>query len=90
LEDLEKQLPYSIEELKDSLDLLKIPDGLDEFLKREAERQARERPQILTFVVEDAAVVEEAIESVKHRQGIGTRGKALTAIARAYLEGSRE
>jgi ParB/RepB/Spo0J family partition protein len=90
LEDLEKQLPYSIDELKDSLDLLKIPDGLDDFLKAEAERQARERPQILTFVVEDAAVVEEAIETVKRRQGIGTRGKALTAIARAYLEGSQE
>jgi len=90
LEDLEKQLPYSLDELRDSLDLLKIPDGLDDFLKQEAERQARERPQILTFVVEDADVVEAAIETVKRRQGIGTRGKALTAIARAYLEGSRE
>jgi ParB-like chromosome segregation protein Spo0J len=90
LEDLEKQLPYSIDELKDSLDLLKIPDGLDDFLRAEAERQARERPQILTFVVEDAEVVERAIETVKRRQGIRTRGKALTAIARAYLEGSQE
>jgi ParB-like chromosome segregation protein Spo0J len=92
LEDLEKQVPYSIEELKDSLDLLKIPDGLDEFLRAESERQARERPQILTFVVEDAGVVEEAIESAKHRHGIGTRGKALVAIARVYLanNGSRE
>ena len=86
LEDLEKQLPYSIEELKDSLDLLKIPDGLDDFLRAEAERQARERPQILTFVVEDAGVVEKAIEMAKRRQGVGTRGKALVAIARAYLE----
>jgi ParB/RepB/Spo0J family partition protein len=85
LEDLEKQLPYSLDELKDSLDLLKIPDGLDDFLRAEAQRQARERPQILTFVVDDAEVVEEAIESVKRQQGIGTRGKALVAIARAYL-----
>ncbi len=87
LEDLEKQLPYSIEELKDSLDLLKIPGGLEDFLKAEAERQARERPQILTFVVDDADVVERAIEAAKAEQGIGTRGKALTAIARAYLAG---
>jgi ParB-like chromosome segregation protein Spo0J len=86
LEDLEKQLPYSIEELKDSLDLLKIRDGLDDFLRAEAERQAKDRPQILTFVVEDASVVEEAIEAAKRRLGIGTRGAALVAIARSYVE----
>ncbi|MDH4036392.1 MAG: ParB N-terminal domain-containing protein [Candidatus Krumholzibacteria bacterium] len=85
LEDLEKQLPYSLDELKDSLDLLKIPDGLEDFLKGEAERQARERPQILTFVVEDAETVERAIEAAKRGQGLGTRGAALVAIARAYL-----
>jgi ParB-like chromosome segregation protein Spo0J len=89
LEDLEKQLPYSLDELKDSLDLLKIPDGLDDFLKQEAERQARERPQILTFVVEDAGVVEDAIETAKRRLGLGTRGAALVAITRAYL-GARD
>jgi hypothetical protein len=84
LEDLEKQLPYSIDELKDTLDLLKIPDGLDEFLRAEGERQARERPQILTFVVEEAGVVETAIEMAKRRHGVGTRGAALVAIARTY------
>ena len=29
LDDLESQLPYSMSELKDSLELLKIPDGLE-------------------------------------------------------------
>lgn len=85
LEDLEKQLPYSLDELKDSLDLLKIPDGLEDFLKQEAERQARDRPQILTFVVEDSEIVERALEAAKAEHGIGTRGKALVAIARAYV-----
>jgi len=85
LEDLEKQLPYSLDELKDSLDLLKIPDGLDDFLRAEAERQARERPQILTFVVEDADVIERAIELAKRKHEVGTRGAALVAIARAYV-----
>jgi len=66
-------------------ELLKIPDGLDEFLKSEADRHARERPQILTFVVEDAEVVECAIEQARVRRGIGTRGKALVLIAQAYL-----
>lgn len=86
LEDLESQLPYSIAELHDSLDLLKIPEGLEDFLKQESERQSRERPQILTFVVEDAAVVEEAIDAAKRRHGVGTRGAALVAIARAFIE----
>jgi ParB-like chromosome segregation protein Spo0J len=86
LEDLERQLPYSIAELHDSLDLLKIPEGLEDFLKQESERQARERPQILTFVVEDAAVVEVAIETAKRKYGVGTRGAALVAIARSYIE----
>ena len=86
LEDLEHQLPYSIAELKDSLDLLKIPEGLDAFLKEESERQAKERPQILTFVVEDADVVEQAIEAAKRDHGVATRGAALVAIARAYVE----
>ncbi|HEX5133443.1 MAG TPA: ParB N-terminal domain-containing protein [Candidatus Krumholzibacteria bacterium] len=90
LEDLEKQLPYSLDELKDSLDLLKIPDGLADFLTQESERQARERPQILTFVVEDADAVERAIEAAKQRRGLGTRGKALVAIAEVYLAGSED
>lgn len=89
MEDLERQLPYSIAELNDSLDLLKIPEGLEDFLKQESERQARERPQILTFVVEDADVVEQAIEAAKRDHGVGTRGAALVAIARAYIEGEK-
>lgn len=86
IEDLETQLPYSIDELKDSLELLKIPDGLEAFLAGEAARQERERPTILSFVVDNAEIVEQAIESAKSRQGLGTRGKALVEIARTYVE----
>jgi ParB-like chromosome segregation protein Spo0J len=86
LDDLETQLPYTLDELKDSLELLKIPVGLDSFLQEEAARQARERPTMLTFVVDDVDVVEDAIEAVKTRNGIGTRGKALVELARHYLD----
>ncbi|KPJ59675.1 MAG: hypothetical protein AMJ46_09995 [Latescibacteria bacterium DG_63] len=88
LEDLETQLPYSTAELKDSLELLKLPDGLDAWLEEEAERQERERPVILSFVVEDAEPIEKALEeaSRKHATSL-TRGRALVEIARAYLEG---
>jgi ParB/RepB/Spo0J family partition protein len=85
LDDLTTQLPYTIEELRDSLELLKIPDGLDALLEAEAEKQHREQPTILSFVVDDAETVEQAIETVKARQGIGTRGKALVELARSYI-----
>jgi ParB family chromosome partitioning protein len=87
LDDLETQLPYSLSELKDSLEILKLPDGLDAWLEEEAARQERERPVILSFVVDDAEPVERALEeaSSKHTAGL-TRGRALVEIARAYLE----
>ena len=88
LEDLETQLPYSTAELKDSLELLKLPDGLDAWLEEEAERQERERPVILSFVVDDAESVERALEEASSRHPTSlTRGRALVEIARAYLEG---
>ena len=42
-------MPYPLVELKDSLELLKIPDGLEAYLDEEAERQERERPTILLY-----------------------------------------
>ena len=86
LEDLESQLPYSISELKDSLELLKIPDGLEAYLNEEAERQESERPTILSFVVEDAETVERAIDKAQETGAGQTRGLALVDIARRYLE----
>ena len=88
LEDLESQLPYSISELKDSIELLKIPDGLEAYLDAEAERQERERPTILSFVVEDADTVERAIAKAQENGG-HTRGRALVDIARSYLESEK-
>ncbi len=87
LEDLETQLPYSLSELKDSLEILKLPDGLDAWLEDEAEKAERERPVILSFVVEDAEPVEQALEEASRRHTpVLTRGRALVEIARSYLE----
>ena len=85
LDDLESQLPYSIAELKDSLELLKIPDGLEAYLDEESERQSREKPTILTFVVENADVVEQAIA----KAAASTRSAALVEIATCYLKDGR-
>ncbi|MFH1314029.1 MAG: hypothetical protein ABIJ00_12500 [Candidatus Eisenbacteria bacterium] len=85
LADLESQLPYSEAELKDALDLMKIPDGLEAYLNEEVERAERERPHILSFVVEDVETVERAMEEASQRNGGITRGKALVEIARVYV-----
>ena len=90
LEDLETQLPYSVSELKDSLELLKIPDGLEAFLEEEAAKLERERPTILSFVVEDAETVEKAIAVAQEKHGKGlTRGRALVEIAQVYIGDAR-
>ena len=90
LDDLETQLPYSINELKDSLELLKIPDGLEAYLSEEAARQEKLRPQILSFVVDEAEVVEAAIRAAMSPQDKNpTRGRALLEICRHYLSENR-
>ena len=87
LEDLERQLPYSIAELHDSLDLLKIPEGLDEFPARGiGSAGAGATPDSDVRGRGRAPVVEAAIEAAKRKHGVGTRGAALVAIARAYVE----
>jgi ParB family chromosome partitioning protein len=85
LEDLETQLPYSESELKDVLEIMKIPDGLDAYLDEEVEKAERERPHILSFVVDDVETVEQAIEKASQAHGGLTRGKSLVEIAREYL-----
>ena len=87
LDDLESQLPYTQEELRDSLELLKIPDGLEASLEEEAERQERERPTILSFIVDgkDVELVEEAIDRAKDLEPGGmTRGRAIVEICSSY------
>ncbi|MFH1220079.1 MAG: ParB/RepB/Spo0J family partition protein [Candidatus Eisenbacteria bacterium] len=85
LEDLETQLPYSEADLKDVLEVMKIPDGLEAYLDAEIEKAERERPHILSFVVEDVDTVEKALESASQRNGGLTRGESLVEIARAYV-----
>ena len=91
LEDLESQMPYSMPELKDSLELLKIPDGLEAFLDDEAARQEKERPKILSFVVDDEETVERAIEKAQNMSPDGlSRGGAVVEIARTFLSTEKE
>jgi len=85
LEDLETQLPYGEAELKDVLEIMKIPDGLEAYLDEEVAKAERERPHILSFVVDDVEMVEQAIEKASQAGGGLTRGKSLVEVARSYL-----
>jgi len=83
LADLETTLPYSLAELEDLQDLLRVPEGLDLQIAEEAERLERERPRVLSFVVspDQEQVVEEAIGAVSAT----SRGAALAHLAQSFL-----
>jgi len=86
LDDLSSQLPYSKAELDDVLEILKVPDGFKEYLDAEVEKAERERPLILSFVVENLEVIENAIQLAQTRGGAGTtRGRALLDVCKAFL-----
>ena len=91
LEDLASQLPYTIPELEDLQDLLRIPDGLEAQLVEEAERMERERPRVLSFAVspDQEAVIEEALAKATADVAGTSRGAVLTCLAQAYLKGDQ-
>ena len=59
-------------------------------MNEEAERQEREGPTILSFVVDDAETVERAIAKAQETRNGQTRGRALVEIARSYLKRESE
>lgn len=86
LDDLATLLPYSQNELLDLEELLKLPDGLAAFVEEEVAKEKAAAPTVLTFVVDDAALVEQAIgHAVNELEGKNRRGRALGLLARAYL-----
>lgn len=86
LDDLETQLPYTLPELKDLDRLLQIPDGLEAQLDEEIAKAEKERPIVVSFVVDDSIPVENALaRAIALGPGRMTRGQALVHICRAYL-----
>jgi len=85
LEDLAKRLPYEEIQLMDSLELLKLPEGLDKTLELEAMKEEGEMPVVLSFVLykKQAEVVEKAIG--KAVQNLPEGAKNLKAMALEYI-----
>lgn len=86
LEDLATLLPYDQRELADHLELLKLPAGLELQLEEEAKAHADGAPKMLTFLVDEADPVNEAVELVAGvLEGKNRRGRALVQICRDHL-----
>lgn len=86
LEDLATILPYGEDELRDLEALLQLPDGLEAFVDEQVAREAEGAPKVLSFVVDDVAVIEQAVAHAGDRlEGKNRRGRALLMLAEAYL-----
>lgn len=85
IDDLSTILPYGEDELRDFEALLQLPDGLDSYVEEQAEQAAKEAPKVLSFVVDDPAPIEAAIEHAMERiEGKNRRGRALAMLAESY------
>ncbi|GEM_PF-1190377 len=90
VEDLAKMLPWSATQLKDSLELLKLPADLRERLDRQAQQEAAEAPVPVTVVLlgQEHTVFQEAMAAAKQALGKGARrGQCLERICQGYLAG---
>jgi ParB/RepB/Spo0J family partition protein len=90
--DLAKMLPWSSTQLRDSLELLKLPADLREGLERQAQQQAAQAPTPVTIVLvgEELQAYEAAMGLAKERLHAGARkGECLAEICVAYV-GPRE
>ena len=67
VEDLATILPYDATALRDFEALLQLPDGLEAFIEEQAEREARDAPKVLSFVVDDPLPIERAVTHAMER-----------------------
>ncbi len=89
LTDLETMLPFSKSQMEDSLELLKLPDGLEAYLEEQAAKEAAEAPVIVTIVLDrrQADLWEQACEiaSVEAGQSRNRKARTLELMANAYI-----
>jgi len=89
VDDLAKMLPWSASQLRDSLELLKLPADLRETLDRQAQQNAAEAPVPVTVVLlgKEHEHFERAMAAAKSELGKGARkGQCLERICLTYLD----
>jgi len=89
LADLAGMLPWSATQLRDSLELLKLPADLQAKLEEQAEQDAAESPVPVTIVLlgKEHEQFERAMASAKTELGKGARkGQCLELVCQVFLK----
>jgi len=83
LEDLAKRLPYEEPQLKDNLELLKLPEGFEKQIEDQAKKETDEMPTVMSFVLykEQAGTVEKALEKALEDIPKGTKNAKAIALS---------
>ena len=89
LAELAAVLPYDEAEIRDTLELLKLPEGLEEQIEREAAEEEAAAPEIVSFVVprEYVEIINRALGQAMDRlEGKNRRARGLVLMSEEYLE----
>ena len=83
LEELAKRLPYEEVQLKDNLELLKLPDNFGDEIKQQAKAEENQLPGVISFVVykDQEEIIEKALEKAKQKLPDGTKNSKAIALA---------
>jgi len=82
-------LPYDEAEIRDTLALLKMPEGLEQMIEEEAAKEEAKAPELFSFVVprESADKVNLAlVHAMERLEGKNRRARGLVLMAEEYLQ----
>lgn len=87
IDDLETLLPYPKGQIEDLLDLLKLPEGLDSLLEKEAQKEEEAAPVVVSIVFDKSQnlVFETAVAKAQKETG-AKKAAAVVMMAKAYLQ----
>jgi len=89
VDDLSQMLPWSSSQLRDSLELLKLPPDLRDILDQQAQQNAAEAPVPVTVVLlgKEHEQYERAMATAKSELGKGSRkGQCLELVCQVFLK----
>jgi len=89
ISELAAVLPYDEAQIRDTLELLKLPEGLEQMIEEEAAREEAIAPEVVSFVVprEHVEVVNRALGHAMNRlEGKNRRARGLVLLSEEYLK----
>jgi len=88
LEDLAKRLPYEEVQLKDNLELLKLPEDFGRKIEAQALQEEQEMPSVISFVVykKQLEAIERALSLVTEELPEGTKNLRALALGEVCLQ----